>query len=134
MAITWRDDLSIGVPEIDNQHKELIKKIDGLFEACNKGKGKEEVVKVIEYLGDYVKEHFGAEEALQRKYAYPGYETHKKIHDGFIENFSGLKAQLDREGVTPALIIQMNRLLIDWLMQHIKKTDKELGVFLKEKL
>lgn len=134
MAITWTEDLRIGVEEVDNQHKELIRRMDGLFEACNKGKGKEEVVKVIDYLGEYVVEHFSAEEELQRKFGYPQYNAHKKLHGQFIDNFKGIKAQLDKEGVNPLLIIQMNRLLIEWLLQHIKKADKELGKYLKEKI
>ncbi|MGE5629792.1 MAG: bacteriohemerythrin [Caulobacteraceae bacterium] len=134
MAIAWREDLSIGVEKIDSQHKELISRIDGLFEACNKGKGKEEVVKVIDYLGDYVIVHFSDEEELQKKYGYPEYNSHKKMHAQFIEDFKGLKGQLEKEGVTPALIIQMNRKLLDWLLNHIKKVDKQLGVFLKDKM
>lgn len=134
MAITWKEDLSIGVDQIDNQHKELIGRIDGLFEACNKGKGKEEVLKVIDYLGDYVVTHFSDEEGLQKKYRYPGYNSHKLLHTQFIKDFGTLKDSLNKDGVTPILIIKMNKLLIDWLLNHIKKTDKELGVFLKGKL
>lgn len=134
MAIIWKEDLSIGVAEVDNQHKELIDRINGLFDACNNGKGKEEIVKVTGYLGEYVTVHFSAEEGLQKKYGYPEYEAHRKLHAQFIEDFKELKGKLDKEGVTPALIIQMNRLLIDWLLQHIKKTDKELGRYIKGKL
>jgi hemerythrin len=45
-----------------------------------------------------------------------------------------LKGNLDKEGVTPGLIIKMNKLLIDWLLTHIKKADKALGQFIKGKL
>jgi len=134
MAIAWREDLSIGVDQIDNQHKELIARIDGLFDACNKGKGKEEVLKVIDYLGDYVATHFSDEEGLQKKYSYPDYNSHKLLHAQFIKDFGTLKDSLNKDGVTPILIIKMNKLLIDWLLNHIKKTDKELAVFLKGKL
>jgi hemerythrin len=123
MAILWRDDLSIGVDQIDNQHKELIKRIDGLFEACNNGKGKEEVLKVIDYLGEYVVTHFSDEEVLQKKYGYPEYNNHKQMHTQFVKDFGVLKGNLDKEGVTPGLIIKMNKLLIDWLLTHIKKAD-----------
>ncbi|MHB1393568.1 MAG: bacteriohemerythrin [Clostridia bacterium] len=134
MAITWKEDLSIGVEQIDNQHKELIGRIDGLFEACNKGKGKEEILKVIDYLGDYVVTHFSDEEGLQKKYNYPEYNSHKLLHTQFIKDFRTLKDSLIKDGVSPSLIIKMNKLLIDWLLNHIKKTDKELAVFIKGKL
>lgn len=133
MSITWKEDLAIGVDQIDSQHKELLGRIDGLFEACNKGKGKEEVTKVIDYLEDYVVTHFSDEEALQRKYGYPEYNSHKMLHTQFIKDFGTLKQSLDKEGVTPSLIIRMNKLLIDWLLNHIKKTDKVLGAYIKQK-
>lgn len=134
MAILWKDDLSIGVDQIDNQHKELIARIDGLFEACNYGKGKEEVLKVIDYLGEYVVTHFSDEEVLQKKYGYPEYDNHKKMHTQFIKDFEVLKGNLDKDGVSPSLIIKMNKLLIDWLLNHIKKADKALGTYIKSKL
>jgi len=132
MGISWRDDLAIGVEQIDNQHKELIARIDGLFEACNKGKGKEEVLKIIAYLGDYVVTHFSDEEELQKKYGYPEYNSHKTLHTQFIKDFGILKDSVDKEGVTPSLIIKMNKLLIDWLLNHIKKTDKALAAFINK--
>ncbi|KUO68096.1 MAG: hemerythrin [Clostridia bacterium BRH_c25] len=134
MAITWKEDLRIGVDQIDNQHKELIGRIDGLFDACNKGKGKEEVLKVIDYLGEYVVTHFSDEEGLQKKYGYPQYNNHKMLHTQFIKDFGVLKDSLKMDGVTPSLVIKMNKLLIDWLLNHIKKMDKELGAFIKDKL
>lgn len=134
MSILWKDDLSIGVDQIDNQHKELISRIDGLFEACNNGKGKEEVLKVIDYLGKYVVTHFSDEEELQKKYGYPEYNNHKQMHTQFIKDFEVLKGNLDKEGISPSLIIRMNKLLIDWLLNHIKKADKALGTYIKSKL
>lgn len=134
MATLWKDDLSIGVTQIDSQHKELIQRIDSLFEACNKGKGRDEVQKVIDYLGDYVVTHFSDEEGLQKKYGYPGYNNHKAMHAQFIKDFEALKGSFNKDGVTPSLIIKMNKLLIDWLLNHIKKADKELGTYLKDKL
>lgn len=45
MAIEWTDELATGVNKIDNQHKELFKRINNLLDACNQGKGKDEVKK-----------------------------------------------------------------------------------------
>lgn len=133
MAISWKEDLAIGIDRIDNQHKELVARIDGLFEACNRGRGKDEIQKVVDYLEEYVVTHFADEEALQKEYGYPEYNTHKQLHDQFIKDFGALKDSL-REGVTPSLIIKMNKLLVDWLLNHIKKSDKALGVYIKDKL
>ena len=64
MAIEWTEDLATGVNKIDNQHKELFKRINNLLEACNQGRGKNEVEKVIKFLDDYVIIHFSEEENI----------------------------------------------------------------------
>ena len=71
MAIEWSDNLSTGVAEIDNQHKELFRRINDLFDACNQGKGKSEVAGVMEFLESYVVEHFGKEENYMKNTAMP---------------------------------------------------------------
>lgn len=133
MAIEWKDDLAVGVKEIDEQHKELFAKVNTLFDACNSGKGKDQIDSVIKYLQEYVVEHFGSEESLQKKYSYPGYEEHKAQHDKFIQDFLKLKEGIDKNGVTGLTIVQLNQVLVDWLIKHIRKTDKALAGFLKEK-
>ena len=54
MAIEWSDTYATGIEQIDNQHKELFKAVDRLLSACNGGKGKEEVGKLMDFLKDYV--------------------------------------------------------------------------------
>lgn len=73
MSIEWNNSLAIGVAEIDDQHKELFSRFDSLLTACNEGKGRGEVLRVLLFLDDYIKSHFAAEERLQLKHDYPGY-------------------------------------------------------------
>lgn len=133
MAVEWKEDLAVGVAEIDNQHKELFNKVNSLFDACSTGKGKEQIDSVINYLQDYVVLHFGSEEKLQKQYNYPEYTAHKAQHDQFVKDFLTLKEKIDKEGVSGLTIVQLNQVLVDWLIKHIRKTDKALAAFLKEK-
>jgi hemerythrin len=133
MALEWKEDLAVGVKEIDEQHKELFAKINALFDACNAGKGKEFIDPVIKYLQDYVVLHFGAEEKLQKDSNYPGYAAHKEQHDKFIQDFMELKANIETKGVSGLTIVKLNQVLVDWLINHIRKTDKAFATYLKEK-
>jgi hemerythrin len=133
MAIEWKPDLAVGVKEIDDQHKELFSKIASLFDACNVGKGKEQIDSTIEYLQEYVVLHFNSEEKLQKQYNYPEYINHKAQHDQFIKDFLALKETIEKDGISGFLIIKLNKTLVDWLINHIRKTDKVFGTFLKEK-
>ena len=131
MAIEWRQDLSTGINEIDNQHKELFRRINFLLDACNHGKGREEIGKIVQFLEDYVFTHFGAEEEYMQRYNYQGYSTHKAQHSGFIKDFTDLKKQLLEEGPAFHIIIRTKNLLVDWILNHIRKIDKTMGAFLK---
>jgi hemerythrin len=132
MEITWSSDLATNVPQIDDQHKEIFKRFGRLFTACREGKGKEEVLQLLLFLDDYVKEHFAAEERLQLRYAYPGYDDHKSQHTRFIADVAKLAAEFKDEGATLSLVIKTNQTLSSWLVQHIKKTDMQFADYLRE--
>lgn len=134
MAMQWSDDLSVGVSEIDSQHKELINRVNNLLEAMKEGKAKAHLGQVLQFLEDYVVTHFGTEEKYMTKYGYPSFDQHKSQHVAFVQDFSGLKKEFESDGASSALVIRLQRQVCDWLVSHITKTDKSLGAFLKTKL
>ncbi|MDW7674144.1 MAG: bacteriohemerythrin [Bacillota bacterium] len=134
MSIEWTEDLAVGIDIIDSQHQELFKRINQLLDACNHGKGRETVDQIISFLEDYVVSHFSTEEEQMQKYNYPAYEAHKKQHTDFIANFLQLKERIYNEGLGAHIAIYTNHIVIDWLQDHINKTDKALGKYLKDKL
>jgi hemerythrin len=132
MSITWNDSLATGVTAIDDQHREIFSRVQRLSDACGAGRGKEEVMKLLLFLGDYVKEHFAAEEKLQIRHAYPEYAAHKSQHTRFIADLSRLENEFKLEGATLSLVIMTNKTLTAWLVQHISKTDMEFARYLKQ--
>ena len=132
MSVGWSSELATGVAEIDNQHKEIFSRVDRLSAACSEGKGKEEVLRLLQFLEEYVKEHFAAEERLQLRNAYPEYAEHKSQHMRFISDVARLKEAFKAEGATLSLVIMTNETLVSWLVQHIAKTDMELAKYLRE--
>ncbi len=133
MGIQWRDSLAIGVPEIDNQHKELLHRFDRLLTASQAGQGIEELKNLQVYLEDYVTSHFSDEEGIQRQHSYPGYEAHKSEHRYFIEQITKLRLETEKSGVATHNVIETNNLLLKWLLNHISKVDTQLGAFIKSK-
>lgn len=127
----WKDSLKIGVSLIDSEHKELCDRIDRLFDACGKGKGKEEIIETVNFLESYTKKHFGDEEKLQKASNYPKVAEHKAMHDFFTGKIAELKKNIDEKGVNIATISQTNYFLMDWLLNHIQKVDTELAQYIK---
>lgn len=128
----WKDDLFIGVNQIDTQHQALCKAIDDLFDACKEGKGRDEVLKTMNFLQDYTVKHFRDEEVLQAKCGYPKCKEHKAIHDGFIQKVGELKAEIEKDGATVAMVGKINSLIIDWLYNHIRRVDKEIAEYINK--
>lgn len=131
MGIEWRDTLSIGVDEIDNQHKQLLLHFDQLLKACEMGKGREELNKLLDFLDEYVIKHFKDEESIQRLRNYPGFESHKKEHQSFVARLKVLKQEISSEGIALHHVMETNNLLLKWLIHHISTVDVQLGRFLK---
>lgn len=132
MAIEWQDYLLIGVTEVDDQHKELFSRFNMLLEACNQGKGRNEVQRLLQFLNDYIKTHFAAEEALQIHHKYPGYAAHKEQHNHFIQKVDQFARHFNSEGATISLVIQVNQTLVNWLIEHISKVDQSMGEYLQK--
>jgi len=128
----WTEDLSVGVEVIDAQHRELFDAINAVLEAAEAGREQQEVVALMEFLDEYVANHFGLEEMYMRRYVYPGYPHHKAQHTGFVSDFFDLREELARDGVTPALSGKVTRRVSDWLVDHIGRVDRALGSFLRE--
>lgn len=135
MSISWRDELAIGNQLIDQQHRELLERFDTLLAACRRGEGKAELLRLIDFLDQYVVKHFGEEEQLQREHGYPDFQSHQLQHMGFTKRLVDLKRGIRDEGGEVQLehVLNANKMLLDWLVHHISTRDHELGAFLRQK-
>jgi hemerythrin len=130
MALTWTQDLSVGVKEIDAQHRELFKRINSLLEAMSQGKGKGEISPLLAFLEDYVIEHFRTEEGYMVRHGYPDYRSHRELHKGFTKDFRDIKKDLEAKGLSSVLVISVQRHICDWWREHVAKRDKAFGNYL----
>jgi hemerythrin len=126
----WTPDLSVGVAAIDDQHKELIRRMNDFF-ASMEGDDQKKVLDMLSFLGKYVVTHFRDEEALQTRYRYPAYAEHKKLHEDFIKDVKALTEDITRNGFTFATKALVGSKLTNWLSQHIRKADKAVGEFIR---
>lgn len=129
MAIEWSKTLSTGVAWQDRQHRELFKRINTLLEAVTVGLGKEEAVRLLKFLEDYIVVHFEAEEQAMNRVNYPATLEHLARHTAFIDEVGRLRSEF-AAAPTSALVIKIQRVVIDWLIMHIGGEDKALGSFI----
>jgi hemerythrin len=133
MPLEWNDSLSIGVAEIDDQHKELFKRFARVLDACTKGQGSDEVRSLLLFLDEYVRIHFRDEERLQLEIGFPEYGEHRRQHLAFIEQVAALEETVLADGATLSVITRANNMLTDWLVHHISRMDRKIGEFIRRK-
>jgi hemerythrin len=131
VAFGWYPALELGIREVDDQHRELFRRVDLLVEAMMAKRGPEELAQIFDFLGSYVLEHFGAEEKLMRVHAYPEREAHEGEHRRFVEDFKALQRDYTKEGPTALLLVRVNGRVTQWLAEHISRTDRALGGYLR---
>lgn len=126
MSLEWNRNLSTGVEWQDRHHKELFKRVNGLLDAMSTGTGKDELDRMFSFLDSYFTVHFEAEGQAMSKYGFPEAVEHLKEHTGFIEDIARLRQEC-ANGATSVLVIKVQRLVVDWLINHIGESDKRLG-------
>lgn len=123
--ITWNPSYETGIGKVDEQHRGLVDQINRLQAAMMKRNGSQMISSILKFLEQYAVEHFSAEELLMRDYNYPGYETHKKLHDEFKADFLALAAELASNTASSHLTLEVENRLSKWLLNHILRVDKE---------
>ncbi len=132
MNFTWDGSLSIGIDNIDSQHKELFNCIDKLLVSIENEKSDDEVIKTLKFLENYVIKHFNEEEEIQRKTNYPLLDIQHIQHENFKNDLKEFKRVFETHGASTLLALNIQQSLIDWLKNHIMNLDKDLGDFLIE--
>jgi hemerythrin len=128
--IEWQDNLSIGVLEIDIQHKLLFEKFNAFLSAYHSDVDSDELYRLFWFLEAYAITHFNEEEKLMRRVAYPDYAKHRELHQAFAGEITKLKERLSYEGPTQSLVATMTELINNWLFDHISRVDRAIAQFM----
>ncbi|MCB1918799.1 MAG: hemerythrin family protein [Candidatus Competibacteraceae bacterium] len=120
--VEWSDELSVGIEEIDAQHKVLVDLLNEIHEAIQQGRTVQTTKGIIDRLGEYTRVHFAVEESLMRILHYPDYERHKEEHDKLIAQLADVHAKWEKG--KGAVGIELTHFLKNWLAEHIMEGDK----------
>ncbi|MCL1862721.1 MAG: bacteriohemerythrin [Defluviitaleaceae bacterium] len=134
--VLWKDEYATGHDVVDSDHKRIFALVADVLEASTKGsKEKNEVT--INFLAEYVVEHFAREEALMAESSYPRTAEHSKEHKDFMAVAVKLKEDFDDGGYafgelemhpdTMHLSKVINDVVVGWLLIHVMGSDKDLA-------
>lgn len=123
----WDTTYSIGIPQIDAEHQELIGILNDLHVAIRNKQGSRSCREVLNRLADYTHRHFSHEEDLMVQSGYPELDAHRKQHEGFLRQAKDLDAKLTERRV--AIAFELLHMLRSWLAQHIQGSDRRFGEY-----
>ncbi|MEO8369246.1 MAG: bacteriohemerythrin [Candidatus Solibacter sp.] len=117
----WNQHCSVGIPEIDAQHRQLIELLGELSACVRKGDSRSLAPTALVKVISYAERHLQREELILRVRAYPGYATHKAEHDAYREKAAALQHYRDRRDVG----IRVANFLTEWWRSHILVSDQQ---------
>jgi len=121
----WYDNYSIGVEEIDRQHKELVHMVSRLQSTLAGGDINQEVGNALRFLVDYTKRHFSDEEKFMQSINFAELAHHKELHKKLINDVVLILMDIKKgKAIDPLAFIDF---LTDWLINHIRYEDKKIG-------
>lgn len=129
--IEWDESLSVGVAEIDAQHRRLFELVNTLHGLCAASCPPLALLAAADEFCEYTREHFATEERYMDAHQYRGMDAHLQEHmqcSMRAVDFLGL-ALADDAGLRDEFLA----FLKSWLDTHIRGTDMGLGAYLNKR-
>lgn len=123
--IVFDSEHHVGVTEIDEQHRELVRLVNRLNGAIRNREGDEVVSRLFGDLLSFTTFHFATEHRLMEQYGYGEIARHEAEHAMLVNEAAHLQTRLSKGAELLAL-----QSIKDWLLNHIRYADKPLGKFL----
>jgi hemerythrin-like metal-binding protein len=126
----WKEEYSVGIESIDEQHKKFVEILNLLIDVINGGECSDRITDVFFSLAYYAEHYFINEEIMFMDYKYPNLTQHKELHNEFI-----LKITLFQKGFENNkndVCRDLYAYLEAWFKEHILDYDIKASNFLKE--
>ncbi len=127
----WKDEYSVGVQSLDDDHRKLLNLINKLQTAVHYQTGDVFEKEALDEVIAYTKYHFEREEKLMEEAGYPDLDAHRKIHQRMIAKVDEFVKEYETKG--HEVLEEVAAYLKDWLVDHINGTDQEYSALLQEK-
>jgi hemerythrin len=124
--IAWSDDLTLGIPRIDFEHKILFEMLADFEKAQLRGASEDVLRDSLAEIAAFTKYLFMCEEHLLTRIGYPDFYRHRDQHFEFMDilfniTFSGKMSR--------ARFPQAVGCLSKWFIEHIREEDAKYASF-----
>ena len=128
--IKWSDTLSVGVPEIDEDHRKFVARVNDLNQAIVECADKPTVERLLDLMLMEASHHFWNEQQLLAKWKYPDRAVHAAKHAHLTAQFARVMKEFEQADVSFTWALKglyIKQLLVD----HLLKEDMKYRDFLR---
>jgi hemerythrin len=130
-VIEWREEFSVGLPEVDHEHRELIAAINRLHGEIGSGASAAEVTDRLGEIESAISAHFALEEKSMVALRYDNYAAHKNDHEDLLDEILDIRDDVVETGqYDPDTLSQS---LTDWFREHFRTHDTRLHHWLAKR-
>lgn len=123
VLIEWKNAYSVGIKQIDEQHKKLFAHINNLYSSMTEGKDKQILEALLNDLAEYVYYHFGVEEKYFEEFNYEEKKNHVLQHKMYTDKIKSFQeAHKNNQNFLSFEIIDF---LENWILEHVTGEDKK---------
>jgi hemerythrin len=127
MPIEWNEaKLGTGLPDIDAQHREWLRRYNEFDDAVMKGQGLEVIFSTLAFMVQYTETHFSHEEARMAELGCQAQDVNRAAHDQFRTRLDEMLSWLENARPTTVEVVIFKQELEDWLTNHISTIDVQL--------
>jgi len=122
--IEWRDEFSIGLPDVDHEHREMISMINALHESLGSAADAGRIVAALGEIHARIALHFALEEREMQKLDYIAFLDHKQDHERLLDDILDIMDTAETE--TGYDSVNFGRRLSKWFTEHFRTHDARL--------
>lgn len=129
--LEWRPEYSIGIAEVDHEHRQMIELINSCHEFLASDRSPERAEAFLGEVFTGISAHFALEERQMQTRAYPQLADHKADHERLLDEIRDIMdeqaqgAGLDEDALAQRLAV--------WFGDHFRTHDARLHHFLADR-
>jgi len=122
--IEWRQEFSIGIASVDQEHESLIAQINQLYEQLGLPLDTSSIEAMLDDLEAEISAHFALEELLMQEADFAEYADHKQDHERLLDQIHDMKFHFAEDSETGRELLANS--LSDWFSNHFGSFDARL--------
>ncbi len=126
--IEWRESFSIGLAEVDGEHRALIDMINALHASLGPQAGAGRIVAALGEIHARIAAHFALEERAMRQLDYAARGEHKADHERLLDELLDIMDSVESPADYDRTVL--GKRLDDWFVGHFRTHDLRLHAWI----